>query len=166
MQKQLRSNMANKLTNSRSRLRAAIPSNLGERCAKCSFYSKPVSCKVVEGPVKPALVCDWIQSRGVLDVPKYKVADGDWLSFVEGMKKTQPYQHKVVDGAFTPAGPLVLIEDTAKPKEHYFSLGKKFHVEHTSLEHHWPQVEVDTLINIGKGSGSLAQAGEEQHGSS
>ncbi len=123
-----------KLDNERARLRRAKVGNKGERCKFCDFYDGKKSCKIIDGPVNANQICNWIQSRKAKNVPTYKVSEKDWLAFVEGMKKTQPYQHKVIDGALTPAGPLVLIEDTAKP-EHYFSLPMSFHIEHTSLEH-------------------------------
>ena len=65
------------------------------------------------------------------------------------MMKRQPYAHKVVDVASTPAGWLLLIEDTADPV-HRFSLSEKFHREHASLEHHWTQEEVDSITRTGK----------------
>ncbi len=138
-----------KLTNRRSKLRFARTDNPGERCGKCLFFSAPTTCRIVQGPVASELVCDWIQSRGVPDAPTYQIADSDWLAFVRGMVKTQPYQHIVIDGAITPVGPLVLIEDTAKPI-HRFSLDKAFHVGHTTLEHHWTQGEVDQLVRLGR----------------
>jgi len=138
----------NKLTNERSKLRGALEDNPGERCAKCQYFTGPDICKIVEGPVGPDALCDWIQSREV-EAPKYDVSDEDWLAFGEGMIEEQPYQHIVKDVAITPAGPLVMIEDTAKPP-HRFSLTKAFHIDHTSLEHHWTQAEVDELIETGK----------------
>jgi len=138
-----------KLTNRRANLKDANPDNAGERCSKCRFFKSPTICTIIKGPVAGDLICDWIQSREVSNVPKYKVKDGDWLAFGRGMINKQPYQHIVKDIALTPTGPLVMIEDTAKPP-HRFSLTKEFHIEHTSLEHHWTQAEVDNLITIGK----------------
>ncbi len=138
-----------KLDNKRANLRSALKDNPGERCKLCQYFQKPTACAIVVGPVSEDQVCDWIQSREVEGAPSYQVDDKDWLSFVAGMEKDQPYQHKVIDGALTPEGPLVLIEDTADPP-HRFSLSKEFHIGHTSLEHHWTQAEVDRLITVGK----------------
>ena len=138
-----------KLDNKRANLRSALKDNPGERCKLCQYFQKPTACAVVVGPVSEDQVCDWIQSREVEGAPSYQVDDKDWLSFVAGMEKDQPYQHKVIDGALTPEGPLVLIEDTAEPP-HRFSLSKEFHIGHTSLEHHWTQAEVDRLVAVGK----------------
>ncbi len=147
-----------KLTNDRAGLREADPNNSGERCKKCSFFTEPNSCSIVQGPVGPDQVCDWIQSRGVRDVEQYQVSEEDWLAFGEGMIEKQPYCHIVRDVANTPEGPLVLIEDTAKPP-HRFSLSKEFHTEHTNLEHHWTQDEVDSLVELGRRI--LASKGDE-----
>lgn len=140
---------APKLTNERAKLRDADPNNKGERCGFCVFFNKPSVCKIVEGPVTADLVCDWIQSRGFEGALQYSVDDADWEAFVKGMIQDQPYQHIVKDGAMTPAGPMVLIEDTSE-KPHRFSLTKEFHIGHTSFEHHWTQKEVDDLIVRGK----------------
>lgn len=138
-----------KLTNDRANLRAANPQNPGERCGKCQYFEEPTVCKIVEGPVSTDAVCDWIQSRDT-DAPKYDIKDEDWVAFGKGMIEKQPYQHKVIDVALTPEGPLVLIEDTIEPTPHKFSLTKDFHIEHTSLEHHWTQEEVDAILEAGK----------------
>lgn len=136
-----------KLANQRAKLRPA-GKNEGERCKFCDFFNSPTNCKIIEGPVDINRLCNWIQSRKVENIPQYKIADEDWLAFGRGMMKKQPYQHKVVDVANTPAGSLLLIEDSAEPS-HYFSLSKSFHIEHTSLEHHWSQEEADQLIAAG-----------------
>ncbi len=141
-----------KLTNDRANLREANPNNIGERCKRCRFFTEPDKCAIVVGPVDDNDVCDWIQSREVDNPFIYKLDDRDWLAFGRGMIKTQPYQHIVKDVTFTPEGPMVLIEDTMKPIPHRFSLTKDFHIEHTSLEHHWTQEEVDRLIALGKSS--------------
>lgn len=137
-----------KLTNERARLGGADSMNEGERCRFCSFFVFPFSCRIIEGPVSSNAICDWIQSRDV-DAPKYEVSDEDWIDFGLGMMCKQPYQHIVKDVAITPEGPLVMIEDTAE-RPHRFSLTKEFHIEHTSLEHHWTQEEVNFLINVGR----------------
>jgi len=138
-----------KLSNKRANLRKAVPKNPTENCKNCVFFKSPTTCQVVVGPVGAALVCDWIQSRGLVKEPQYTVKDEDWEAFGRGMVAEQPYQHIVQDAVITPAGPLVMIEDTAKPK-HRFSLTKEFHISHTTLEHHWTQEEVDKLIARGK----------------
>lgn len=138
-----------KLTNERAQLRTAREDDPSERCGFCQYFVKPNICKIVEGPVTADQVCDWIQSREVEQFPGYNVSDEDWLAFVQGMVERQPYQHMVIDGTLTPEGPVVLIEDTADPK-HRFSLTKDFHIDHTNLEHHWTQEEVDKWIAIGK----------------
>ena len=139
-----------KLTNARSRLRFANPKNPTEKCGECVFFRLPNICTIVEGPVRRDQLCDWIQSRGKVKRPQYTVRDEDWVAFVKAMVEEQPYQHIVMDGALTPAGPLVMIKDTVKPEPHFFSLTKEFHVSHTTLEHHWTQEEVDLLIRIGR----------------
>ncbi len=134
----------------RANLREADPKNRGERCSFCQYFDFPTTCSILDSQVAMNQVCDWIQSRGDVEgAPKYKIAERDWLAFVQGMIEKQPYQHKVLDGAITPEGPLVLIEDTSTPK-HRFSLSFDFHVGHTSLEHHWTQDEVDRLVSVGK----------------
>lgn len=138
-----------KLTNERAQLRAAREGNPGERCSLCQYFVAPDGCKIVRGPVSADLVCDWIQSRETEGVPLYEVSDEDWEAFGRGMIEKQPYQHIVRDAALTPEGPVVMIKDTAKPP-HRFSLTKDFHIEHTSLEHHWTQKEVDALIQAGR----------------
>lgn len=122
-----------------------------ENCGECVFFSKPDVCKIVEGPVDDGQVCDWIQGREAdPDDNKKKLFNADdFRSFAWGMMKRQPYAHKVLDVEATPAGWLLLIEDTADPV-HRFSLSKKFHIEHTSLEHHWTQEEVDSITRTGK----------------
>ena len=149
-----------KLTNQRSNLREANPDNRFERCGSCIFFTSPEGCKIIQGlkdeenpmRITEDLVCDWIQSRGndEAQMNPYMVNDRDWEAFGRGMVKKQPYQHIVRDAAITPEGPLVMIEDTAEPNTHKFSLGKDFHIGHTTLEHHWTQEEVDELIRIGK----------------
>jgi len=140
---------AEKLTTERAKLREAEKDNPGERCSLCRYFEAPEGCRIVER-AGPDLVCDWIQSREVEKALLYEVSDNDWIDFVRGMIDQQPYQHIVRDAAITPDGPLVLIEDTAKPRPHRFSLTKEFHISHSSLEHHWPQQEVDRLIEIGR----------------
>ena len=149
-----------KLMNKRSNLRAADPDNAGERCGQCQYFVVPTTCKVVEGPVAADRVCDWIQSRGI-DAPTYEVSDEDWEAFGRGMIEKQPYQHLVRDVALTPEGPLVMIEDTAEPKPHRFSLTKKFHIGHTSFEHHWTQDEVNRLIEMGAALDEAAREGAD-----
>lgn len=139
---------AEKLTNERATLREANMDNPTERCGLCTYFRGPSTCQIVDGPVGKDLVCDWIFSRET-EAGLYEISDENWLAFVGGMIERQPYQHIVRDGAITPEGPVVMIEDTAEPP-HRFSLTKKFHVEHTSLEHHWTQAEVDELVRLGK----------------
>ncbi len=150
-----------KISNDRARLRTASSATGSdgieqhrerfENCGECAFFRKPDVCRVVEGPVADDQVCNWIQGRtGDSDDEKKRLYEvSDFRSFAWGMMKRQPYQHKVVDVQLTPEGWLVLIEDTADPP-HYFSLSGKFHVEHTSLEHHWTQEEVDSITRTGK----------------
>ena len=150
-----------KINNERANLRTAVPiigsdgieqhRERFENCGSCTFFRKPNVCQIVEGPVTDDQVCNWIQGRtgNKDDEEARKYSLDDVRSFVWGMMKEQPYQHKVVDVEFTPVGWLILIEDTADPP-HYFSLSLNFHVEHTSLEHHWTQEEVDAITRIGK----------------
>lgn len=122
-----------------------------ENCGECVFFLKPDICKVVEGPVDDGQVCDWIQGRtGDKDEDAKKIYEvKDFRSLAWGMMRRQPYAHKVADVELTPAGWLLLIEDTADPP-HKFSLSEKFTTEHTSLEHHWTQEEVDSITRTGK----------------
>lgn len=132
-------------------------------CAMCRYFIKGTdpseACKIVTR-AEPELVCDAYQG---LDprAPTYEVSDKDWLSFVDGMVKEQPYQHIVQRGFLTPEGPIVIIADTMKPKPHIFSLSKKFHLEHTGVEHGWTQEEADALINVGRRE-SVAVAHESE----
>lgn len=126
------------------------------RCGLCRYFDAPTTCKIIEGPVEAEQVCDGFQ--GIEEgFPAYEVADEDWLAFVNGMVREQPYQHVVQSGHLTPEGPIVVIADTMKPKPHIFSLSKEFHVHHTSREHAWQQEEVDGLIERGR-----AQMNESQ----
>ncbi len=119
------------------------------RCGLCRYFVEPNVCKILEGPVAVELVCDGFQ--GIEEgFPPYEVRDEDWLDFVNGMVNEQPYQHIVVAGHLTPEGPIVIIKDTIKPKPHIFSLSKKFHIGHTSTEHHWTQEDVDQFIEAGR----------------
>lgn len=119
------------------------------RCGLCRYFSKPETCKILEGPVGAELVCDGFQGL-TQGFPLYDVSDDNWLAFVQGMVKEQPYQHIVVAGHLTPTGPIVIIKDTIKPNPHIFSLSKDFHIGHTSTEHHWTQEDVDRLIKLGE----------------
>lgn len=134
---------AEKLTNERARLREADADNPTERCKFCAYFEDPSTCRIIDGPVAADQVCDWIFSRET-EAGLYEIADEDWLAFVVGMIKKQPYQHIVRDGAITPEGPVVMIEDTAEPP-HRFSLTKKFHVEHTCVDEKTRAVTPDGL---------------------
>ncbi len=151
-----------KLTNERARLRAAREDNPTERCGFCTYFQKPDVCKIIEGPVAADQVCDWIFSRGTT-AGLYKIKDEDWLAFGRGMIGKQPYQHIVKDVAITPEGPVVMIEDTAKPP-HRFSLTKTFHVEHSGFEHHWTQEEVDALVKVGEDMDESSTFSEQERG--
>ncbi|KKM02805.1 hypothetical protein LCGC14_1780770 [marine sediment metagenome] len=152
---------ANKINNERANLRttSSVTGSDGieqhrerfENCGECVFFTKPDICKIVEGPVDDGQVCDWIQGRtGDEDEDAKKIYEAkDFRSFAWGMMRRQPYAHKVIDVEMTPAGWLLLIEDTADPP-HRFSLSQKFHTEHTALEHHWTQEEVDSITRTGK----------------
>ncbi len=149
-----------KLSNERANLRTAssVTGSDGieqhrerfENCGECVFFQKPDVCRIVEGPVANDQVCNWIQGRtdDKDDEMKRKYTVKDFRAFAWGMMKRQPYQHKVIDVAGTQEGWLILIEDTADPP-HYFSLSKRFHIEHTSLEHHWTQEEADSITRTG-----------------
>ncbi len=122
-----------------------------ENCGECVFFQKPAICRIVEGPVANDQICNWIQGRtgDEDDEDKRKYDVDDFRAFAWGMMKRQPYQHKVIDVEFTPVGWLILIEDTADPP-HRFSLSREFHIEHTSLEHHWTQEEADSITRTGR----------------
>ena len=152
---------AGKISNDRANLRTAnsVTGSDGieqhrekfENCGECVFFTKPDICKIVEGPVDDGQVCDWIKGRtGNEDDDVKKMYNApDFRAFAWGMMKRQPYAHKVIDVEMTAAGWLLLIEDTADPP-HRFSLDQKFHTEHSSLEHHWTQEEVDSITRTGK----------------
>lgn len=118
-------------------------------CELCRYYSSSNTCQVVEGEILFSQVCDLYQGRENLKDTLYVVKEEDMESFIDGMVKTQPYQHKVLGGFFTPVGWLISIEDTMKPKSHRFSISAEFHVVHTSREHSWTQEEVDKIIDSG-----------------
>lgn len=130
------------------------------KCGNCRYFVEPNTCKIVVGPVAAEQVCDAFQGAAEA-VPPYEVQDKDWVAFVNGMVKNQPYQHIVMSGHLTPEGPIVIIKDTMKPKPHIFSLSKKFHIAHTTNEHHWTQDEVDQLIEAG-GSSHKNKIGEQE----
>lgn len=136
-----------KLDNKKLNLRSADFPERGE-CEYCRYFIDPTGCKILKGPVTSEQVCDAIQGKD--DGSQYKVKKEDIFNFVKGMIKDQPYQHKVIAGYDTPEGPIVIIEDSMKPKPHRFSLPMEFSVLHTSREHHWTQKEVDALIKSGK----------------
>jgi hypothetical protein len=117
-------------------------------CEYCKYFQRLTSCKVLVGPVEAEKVCDAFQGGGKFK--RYRVAQKDIEAFGQGMRTSQPYQHKVIKTLETPAGWLVIIEDTMKPKPHRFSLPIDFHMEHTAREHHWTQKEVDGLIRSGR----------------
>jgi len=118
------------------------------KCKICRYFKDPF-CNVLGIDVSPQQVCDAYQGDKNKFKP-YKVSDEDIQAFIKGMVRTQPYKHFVVKGIETPIGPLVIIKDSMKPKAHYFSLDMKFHMLHTSQEHHWLQKEVDKLVRVGK----------------
>ena len=126
----------------------------GGKCSNCRYWvadqaeNRGRACKIVT-EAAAELVCDAFQGAAEA-VPPYEVRDEDWLAFVEGMVKDQPYQHVVLGGFLTPEGPIVIIKDTMKPEAHTFSLSKDFHIAHTTNEHHWTQEEVDRTIAVGK----------------
>lgn len=126
----------------------------GGKCSNCRYWvanqgeNRGRACKIVT-EAAPELVCDAFQGAPEA-VPPYEVRDEDWVEFVEGMVKDQPYQHIVLGGFLTPEGPIVIIKDTMEPEAHTFSLSKDFHIAHTTNEHHWTQAEVDKLIAAGK----------------
>ena len=126
----------------------------GGKCSNCRYWvadqaeNRGRACKIVT-EAAAELVCDAFQGAAEA-VPPYEVRDEDWLAFVEGMVKDQPYQHVVLGGFLTPEGPIVIIKDTMKPEAHTFSLSKDFHIAHTTNEHHWTQKEVDKTIVVGK----------------
>lgn len=112
------------------------------KCENCIYFVKETECKILVGPVAAELVCDGFQGTENA-VPKYKVED--WLKFVDGLVATQPYEHKVIGGHLTPEGPIIIIEDSLKPKPHRFSLSKDFHIAHTTREHYWSQEDIDKI---------------------
>jgi len=152
---------AGKINNERAKLRTtqAVIGSDGimqhrekyENCGECTFYRKPDVCRIVEGPVADDQVCSWIQGRtgDKEDEEKRKYTVDDVRAFVWGLMVRQPFSHKVVDVEHTTEGWLILIEDTADPP-HYFSLSLPFYIEHTSLEHHHTQEEVDSITRTGK----------------
>ena len=125
------------------------------RCGQCRYFVESATCKILQGPVGAQLVCDGFQ--GLKEgFPPYKVRDDDWLAFVGGMVKEQPYQHVVVSGHLTPEGPIVIIKDTIEPKAHIFSLSKDFHIGHTCVD-----METRAVTKDGPKSFDMLQKGEE-----
>lgn len=120
-------------------------------CEYCRYFTFTGECAVLEQEVDEEQVCDAFQG----DEKKYKdnaftIKPSDVAAFAKGMKKMQPYQHKVIGGHLTPVGFLLIIEDTMKPKPHRFSLDMDFSGEHLAREHHWGQPEIDRIIKLGK----------------
>ena len=121
------------------------------QCEYCRYFQPPIDCKVLVGDVSKELVCDAFQ--GGKDYEAFEIDDDDIKAFGVGMKRMQPYQHKVITMVEAPVGWLMIIQDTMKPKPHRFSLNMPFSVEHLSREHHWTQIEVTKLIKLGKFGG-------------
>ena len=117
-------------------------------CEYCRYFQSPTDCKVIVGPVSKEKVCDAFQ--GGRNFKEFEIEDDDIKAFGNGIKKMQPYQHKVIGILEAPVGWLMIIQDTMKPKPHRFSLDMPFSIEHLSREHHWTQKEVDRLIRIGR----------------
>ncbi len=120
------------------------------QCKFCRYYPatgapKTGFCKVLDQDVNATQACDAYQGAEK-KFPKYTLKEKDQLDFINGMVKTQPYQHIVVKAIETPIGNLVIIKDTIKPKPHFFSLDMTFHVGHTSREHGWSQEDVNKII--------------------
>lgn len=151
---------AGKINNERANLRTAVPITGSdgieqhrerfENCGECVFFLKPNVCQIVEGPVQPSQVCDWIQGReGEGDDEDKKFDIDDIQAFAWALMKRQAYTHKVINVEFTPVGWLLLIEDGQDPP-HRFSLSWNFTRDHLSLEHHFTQEEADRLVREGK----------------
>ena len=122
------------------------------RCEYCRYWRSGY-CQVLELVVDEAQVCDAFQAdENVYKQYAFDIAEADVAAFAAGMKKMQPYEHKVLRGVDTPVGYLLIIEDTMKPKPHRFSLDMDFSSEHMAREHHWTQAEVDKIIRLGKKS--------------
>lgn len=147
-----------KLTNQRARLRRSVDvvgenellqrRSEYENCAHCAFFRDPNYCKIVDGPVAPDMVCDWIQGKE----REYTLLEENFVPFTWGMMVEQPQRLSVVDSDITPEGGLILIEDSAKPP-HRFSRTAACHVAHMVTENHWTQAEVDALVRLGKERG-------------
>lgn len=138
-----------KLTNERANLRQANTDNAGERCRWCRYFEGPKDCVIIEGPVDRSQVCDWIQSPNVADVPRYEINEAEWKAFMRGVVAEQPNELKVLDSEMTPAGPLLMLEDSAETP-HRFSASREFYLNQTNLNSHWTQAEVDRLVEAGQ----------------
>lgn len=119
----------------------------GPQCEYCRYFKDPAACAILEGPVDEYKLCDGIQGKE--SAARYTVPAGKELAFVSGLVKTQPYQHRILKGVVTPVGPLLIVEDTMKPRKHRFSLPWGFSIDHTSREHMWTQDEVNRIITAG-----------------
>lgn len=116
--------------------------HLTVRCEICQFYNPAFLCKIIKGEIFPNWVCDAYQGSYEVD-QTYDVESFE--KFVEGLVRSQPMQTKILGGLRTPAGKLLLIEDSMKPNPHRYSMWLEGFISNTSLLNGWTQEEVDNL---------------------
>ncbi len=143
------------INNDRANLRASTEP--WGRCGACVFWRKPNTCRIVEGPVKEDLTCDWIQRRGGPkndDVKERIPADSDAFmeprSLAWGLMKMQgKLALRVIDYDMTGAAPLLLMEDGQDPPNR-FSVSLDRLIDTLGLDNGWTPEDIDDLIRLGK----------------
>ncbi len=125
------------------------------KCEICTFFIKPSLCTIVEGDIEESWVCDAYQD-GDCPSPKYggygtyEIAHENWEAFVKSMVEKQPLRLTIRGGFDTPAGQILMMEDSMSPKTHKFSIYKYDFVEYTSMFNGWTQSEVDGTMIEGR----------------
>ena len=157
---------AEKINNEQANLRTAVdvigPNGLMQRrkqfarCGACVFFRKPDNCRVVEGPVQPDQVCDWLQVRGSEenDAAKERLSAESQLwanpkKFGWALMKHQDIlRFRVLAVNFTGPDVLFLIEDGQDPP-HRYSVSLQRMSEMLALDNVWTPEEIDTLVREG-----------------
>lgn len=134
--------------NERGRLRQADPLNEYERCLFCRHFESPTVCQLLEGPVTQDHLCDYIDSTGMdRGMGVYFVAEEDFLAFGLALMAKQPLGEEICDVMNSKDGWIIQLEDG---NGHYYSQTKDEFIQHTSINHHWTQTEVNELVMIGR----------------
>lgn len=157
---------AERINNERANLRTAVDvigaNGLVQRrkqfarCGACVFYRKPNYCQVVEGPVQPDQVCDWLQVRGSeeADAAKERLSAESQLwanprKFGWAlMKHRDILRFRIIGVEMTGPDVLFLVEDGQEPP-HRYSISLKRLSEMLALDNVWTPEEIDTLVREG-----------------